>query len=199
MTTECGVFGMSRFAVDVGTIGFGASAIYDFGFHFDLASAVQSACAIQRRLSEGPIEIFKNGGLHGLCFKEIFAEAEKKPWFKDTLFIITADHAAVHYRPEYTNDIGTYKIPLILYHPTYKFPAVDTSMVAQQTDILPTILDFLNIPQNDRNYLGSSLFAPGDKVAVNFNDGHYLLFAKDYFMRWAPGQSEPQMFAMAES
>lgn len=147
---------------------------------------------------EGPIEILKTISYTDYSLQKFFAEAEKKPWYKDTLFIITADHAALHYRPEFTNDVGSYHVPLIFFHPTYQFPKVDTTVVAQQIDILPTILDFLGIPQNDSNYLGSSLFIPGDKVAVNFNDSRYMLFAKDYFMRWTPGQGEPQMFSMKD-
>jgi phosphoglycerol transferase MdoB-like AlkP superfamily enzyme len=106
-----------------------------------------------------------------------------------------ADHTSIHYRKDYENDIGSYRIPFIIYHPTVKLPAVDTDMVVQQIDVPPTVLDFLNISPKDQNYLGSSIFVPGDKVAVNFIDGRYLLFAKDNFMRWTPGHGEPQMFA----
>lgn len=145
---------------------------------------------------EGPIEILKAVSYSDFALQKFFAEAEKKPWFKDTLFIITADHASMHYRPEYTNDLGSYKIPLILYHPSYQFPKTDTDMIAQQIDILPTVLDFLGIPEKERNYLGSSLFAPADKVVVNFNDGHYLLVAKDHYLRWAPTEGEAKMYAI---
>ena len=147
---------------------------------------------------EGPIEILKTVSYTDYALKKFFAEAEKKPWFKDTLFIVTADHASVHYRPEYQNDYGSYRIPLFLYHPSYRFPKTDTEKIAQQIDVMPTVLDFLGIPEKDKNYLGSSLFTDGDKVAVNFIDGRYILFAQDYFLRWAPGQAEPQMFAIAD-
>lgn len=143
---------------------------------------------------EGPIEILKAVSYTDYALQKFFEGAVKKPWFKNTLFVITADHASLHYRPEYSNDFGSYRIPLFLYHPGYEFPKTDTEKVAQQVDILPTVLEFLNIPVLDKNYLGSSLFAEGDKVVVNFIDGRYILFAKDYFIRWAPGHSEPQMF-----
>lgn len=147
---------------------------------------------------DGPIEILKTVSYTDFALKKFFAEAEKKPWFKDTLFVITADHASLHYRREYENDLGSYRIPLFLYHPSYKFPKVDTEKVVQQVDVLPTLLDFLGIPEKDKNYLGSSLFIDGDKVAVNFIDGRYILFAKDYFVRWSPGHGEPQMFSISD-
>lgn len=150
------------------------------------------------RFKEGPIEILKTVEYTDFALEKFFAEAAKKPWFKNTLFIVTADHASMHYRPEYENEQGSYRIPLFLYHPGYKFPEVDTKMVVQQIDVLPTVLDFLGISDKDQNYLGSSIFIPGDKTAVNFIDGRYLLFAKDYFLRWTPGHGEPQMFAMSD-
>lgn len=147
---------------------------------------------------EGPIEILKTVSYTDYALKKFFEEAEKKPWFKDTLFVITADHASMHYRPEYSNDVGSYRIPMFFYHPSYQFPKTDTSKIVQHVDVLPTILDILNISEKDKNYLGSSVFTDGDKVAVNFIDGRYILFAKDYFIRWSPGHTEPQMFAIAD-
>lgn len=147
---------------------------------------------------EGPVEITKTISYTDMALKKFFAEIEKKPWFKNTLFVVTADHASQHYRPEWENEAGNYRIPLFLYHPNFEFPQVDTEKVVQQGDVLPTIVDFLSIPAKDKNFLISSVFAEGDKVAVNFIDGRYILFAKDYFIRWSPGHGEPQMFAIAD-
>ncbi|UYL07300.1 LTA synthase family protein [Bdellovibrio sp. SKB1291214] len=150
----------------------------------------------QDQFKEGSIPILKTISYTDMALEKFFAEAAKQPWYNDTLFIVTADHTSLHYRPEFTNEVGDYKVPLFFFHPTFKFPKVDEQMVVQQIDILPTILDFLNIRQKEENYLGSSIFMKGDKVAVTFNDGIYQLMAKDYRIRWALGQSEPQMFAI---
>jgi phosphoglycerol transferase MdoB-like AlkP superfamily enzyme len=150
----------------------------------------------QDQFKEGAIPILKTISYTDMALEKFFTEAAKQPWYKDTLFIVTADHTSLHYRAEYTNEVGDYKVPLFFFHPTYKFPKIDEQMVVQQIDILPTILDFLNIRQKEENYLGSSIFTAGDKTAVTFNDGIYQLMAKDYRIRWALGQSEPQMFAI---
>ncbi len=150
------------------------------------------------KFQEGPIEILKTVSYTDMALQKFFAEVEKKPWFKDTLFVFTADHTSKHFLPEFENEVGDYRIPLFLYHPTYKFPAVDTNMVVQQIDILPTLLDFLGLRNKEENFLGSSMFIPGDKDAVAFIDGRYLLFAKDYRIRWAPGRGEPEMFVMTD-
>ncbi|MEK2690256.1 LTA synthase family protein [Bdellovibrio sp. GT3] len=147
---------------------------------------------------EGSLPILKTIAYTDMSLEKFFAEAAKQPWFKNTLFVITADHTSIHYRPEYTNEVGDYMVPIFFYHPEFKFPKVDSKMVVQHIDILPTILDFLEIPQKEENYMGSSIFVDGDKVAVVFNDGIYQLFAKDYRIRWALGQAEPVMFAIED-
>lgn len=150
------------------------------------------------QFTEGAEPILKTVAYTDFALKKFFEEAEKKPWFKDTLFVITADHTSKHYRADFDNEIGNYRVPFILYHPGMKLPAVDTGMVVQQIDVLPTVLDFLGVPPKERNYLGSSMFVPGDKVAVNFIDGRYILTAKDYQIRWFPGHGDPQMFSMSD-
>jgi phosphoglycerol transferase MdoB-like AlkP superfamily enzyme len=153
---------------------------------------------------EGPLEILKTVSYTDMALQKFFAAAKKQPWFKNTLFVVTADHTSKHYLSEYKNEPGNYRVPLFFYHPTYKFPQVDRNMVAQQIDIVPSILDFLDIRHKGTNYLGSSVFVPGDKAAVSFIDGWYLLFTKDYFLRcWTPSSGmgldqQPLMFSITD-
>lgn len=150
------------------------------------------------RFPEGPIEILKAIAYTDHSLQRFFESAQKKSWYPNTLFIIMADHTSIHYRKEYENDRGSYRIPFILFHPTVTLPKVDPTMVVQQIDVPATVLDFLNISPKEKNYLGSSMFVQGDKVAVNFIDGRYLLFARDAYVRWTPGHEEPQMFAITD-
>lgn len=144
---------------------------------------------------EGPIPILKCVAYTDDSLRKFFATAEKQPWFQNTLFVITADHTATHYLDEYNNDWGDYHIPLMFYHPRMQWPKVDTTQIVQQIDVLPSVLDFLNLPPKDKNFLGSSVFVPGDKVAVDFIDGRYLLFAKDYYLNWSLGTPEALMYS----
>jgi phosphoglycerol transferase MdoB-like AlkP superfamily enzyme len=146
------------------------------------------------KLPDGPLEILKTVAYTDMALAKFFESAEKEPWFKNTLFVITADHTSKHYRTEFENDLGDYNVPLILYHPNFKFPKMDTDMIAQQIDILPTVLDFLGIANKEKNYLGSSLFIKGDKQVVNYIDGRYLLFTRDSSLKWTPGSSDPELF-----
>lgn len=64
--------------------------------------------------------------------------ASKQDWFKDTIFIITADHTlGKYYNGVYPND---FNIPLLIYSPDNIKPGV-YSYVTSHIDILPTVME----------------------------------------------------------
>jgi phosphoglycerol transferase MdoB-like AlkP superfamily enzyme len=69
-------------------------------------------------------------------------EAKEKPWFKDTLFIIVADHCAGS-AGKTTLPIKRYEIPFFIYSPDHVSPQ-RIDRLASQIDIAPTVLGLLN-------------------------------------------------------
>lgn len=152
--------------------------------------------AYEKELPDGPLPILKTIAYTDLALKKFFEAACKQPWYENTLFVITADHTSEHFRKEYQTDWGDYHVPLIFFHPRMQWaPEIDRAQIAQQIDVMPSILDFLGFPEKDRNFLGSSIFVKGDKTATVFIDGRYLLFSRDYFLKWVNGAASPQMYA----
>ncbi len=82
-------------------------------------------------------------------------QARSKPWFKDTLFVIVADHCASAAGKTKLPPEG-YRIPLILYAPALLKPGRDERL-ASQIDIPPTLLDAMGLPGDD-HFFGVSLF-----------------------------------------
>ncbi|MBW8327990.1 MAG: LTA synthase family protein [Thiobacillus sp.] len=81
-------------------------------------------------------------------------QARSKPWFKDTVFVLVADHCAsskgrVSLPPE------NYHIPAIVYSPAHVAPHIDTRL-ASQIDLVPTVLDLLGLPEHTR-FMGRSV------------------------------------------
>lgn len=76
-----------------------------------------------------------------------FKSIENEPWYKNTVFIITADHSS-HSKDEYFyTATGKYEIPLLIYDPGNKYIEPSTSIkTVNQIDVLPTILDIVNYP-----------------------------------------------------
>ena len=80
-----------------------------------------------------------------------FETAKKQPWFKNTLFVITADHTSGATDPFYRTTLGHYNVPIILYAPgDNTLRGYDTQHIVEQTDIMPTVLSYLHY---DKPYL----------------------------------------------
>lgn len=116
--------------------------------------------------------------------KKFFKTAAKQKWFKNTLFIITADHANALTRAEYLSNDGGYKVPIIFYHPGSALKG-RVEDIAQQIDIMPTILGYLNY---DKPYLafGHDLFDPNYKehYAMYYSNQVFQFYKGDYLMQF---------------
>ena len=91
---------------------------------------------------EGSLPIHKCIGYSDHALRRFFAFAKTQPWFEHTLFVLTADHTNQLTRPEYTNAAGLYRVPIAFYYPD-SLPASQRSDVISQTDIMPSVLNYL--------------------------------------------------------
>lgn len=77
-------------------------------------------------------------------------DAKTKPWFKDTVFVITADHCASSAGK--TNlPAHKYHIPLMIYAPSIVKPGINNNL-GSQIDIGPTILGMLGFSYTSKFY-----------------------------------------------
>ncbi|MBN2214067.1 MAG: sulfatase-like hydrolase/transferase [Bacteroidales bacterium] len=119
--------------------------------------------------------------------KGFFKEAEKTDWFKNTLFIITADHTHPHIEHKYQGYIDGYRIPMIICHPSLKLTA-DTDKIVQQIDILPTIADFLGIDPAGLPRFGRSVLQDDTNRNALFYAHHSCyLVRKDHYLEMLDG------------
>ncbi len=110
-----------------------------------------------------------------------FNVARTMPWFSNTLFVITADHTSETTDSWYQTRAGMYSIPIIFYQPD-QVPEDASPGVVQQTDIMPSVLDYLNYP-GEYIAFGNSVFSnPDEAFAVNFVNPDYTVFMKHYMM-----------------
>ncbi len=149
------------------------------------------------RFPKGTLDIHETIGYTDAALRRFFESASKQPWYANSIFIVTADHTYKSEKPQYDNELGRYRVPLIFYSPGRKLPTIDANQIVQHIDILPSILDLVGIRESEKNYLGRSIFVPGDRFAVNYSDGHYRLISRDYFLAYSRG-GEFQMFSMQD-
>jgi phosphoglycerol transferase MdoB-like AlkP superfamily enzyme len=118
------------------------------------------------------------------ALRTFFDKAKNTDWYANTLFVITADHTQQHYEESYMNENGNYLVPLIFYNPNEKITA-DTQRVTQHADILPSVLDYLDIPLEKQNNMGQSVFLPTEGYALNQSNGNYRLIRKNYSIEYS--------------
>ena len=115
------------------------------------------------------------------ALKRFFEEASKQPWFKNTLFVITADHVSQQIDPFYCTTLGNYCVPIILYAPgDPSLHGYDEQQVVEQIDIMPTVLGYLHY---DKPYIAFGR----DMISGQANDGfalHWLPESSSYEYVW---------------
>ena len=108
------------------------------------------------------------------ALRRFFAKARTMPWYNNTLFVITADHTNINEQPAYNTALGTYSVPIIFYDPSADMPKGMSDIVAQQTDIMPTVLSYLGYG-NPYVAFGKDLLhtSAEDGWAIHYNNGVY--------------------------
>jgi phosphoglycerol transferase MdoB-like AlkP superfamily enzyme len=104
-------------------------------------------------------------------------EAERHAWFKNTLFIVIADHGArVYGRQEIP--LKTYEIPLMLYAPGRLAPRRSDGLMSQ-IDLAPTLMGLLGLSYTAPWFGQDVLNTPESGRVLLFNHNDHVALMKD--------------------
>ncbi len=148
------------------------------------------------KFPKGKAEIHESIRYADFALKRFFETASKQAWFKNTLFVITADHTQMNTEPSYASPTGAYRVPLIVYHADSQIlnlisSKLNADKICQHNDILPTVLDFLAINQKQVLPFGESIFEKNEGLAMHFNSGVFTFISeKNYIEMNLEGQSK---------
>lgn len=148
-------------------------------------------------LPNGPLPIHRTVAYFDHALQNFFARAEKMPWYKNTLFVITGDHIGP---PETDSSrmIDNYRVPIVFFHPGRKLPTVNRDRIVQHVDIGPSILDFIGIATDQTLPFGHSIFDPSyDGLAVGQKAGNFWIADKKYYLEYRPS-APSKLFALAK-
>ncbi len=132
---------------------------------------------------------------------DFIERARKKPWFDNTIFVITADHCASS-AGKTSLPVNRYHIPMLIYSPKHVQPGRMDRLMSQ-IDIAPSLLGMLNFSYPSY-FFGYDIFRlePGRERALigNYQEVGYL--RDGMLIRLAPrrqsqtgnGQIEAQQF-----
>lgn len=134
------------------------------------------------KFKEGRAPIVKCIQYTDYALKKFFEKSSKMPWFKNTLFVITADHTSSNILFDETRTAwGFYSIPIIFYKPDNSLIGRD-STIAQQIDIMPTVLDYLHFNKPYIAFGRNALSTKEEPFAFNYKDNVYQFFQGDLLL-----------------
>ena len=147
----------------------------------------------ENKFKSGPHPVHRTIGYTDYSLKRFFETAQTMPWFKNTLFVITADHASAEINvPEYNSAWGYFSIPVFFYQAGENGGGLRPGII-QQIDIMPTVLGFLHY---DKPFVafGRDIFE--DKIrpfAFNYLNNTYQIFQGDYLLQF-DGKSSTALY-----
>ncbi len=141
--------------------------------------------AHKNRFPKGTLEIHESLGYSDYAMQKFYESSAQEPWFKDTLFIFTADHTQKTEYPEYETIVGHFRVPMIFIMNDRPLPFPDYNRPVQHMDIMPTVLDALGVELHGYPRFGSSLLRTDKRPGIVLNEGpRYILFGKNSLLSW---------------
>ena len=144
----------------------------------------------KKQFPEEELEIHKCIRYTDMSIGKFFETASRQPWFKNTIFVLTSDHTNMSNHAEYQTDLGGFCSPIIIYDPTHpKGEMLD--IIAQQIDILPTILGMLGYPKPYFGFGIDLLNTPSEETwAVNYLNGIYQYVKYGHVLQFDGSQTK---------
>ena len=151
-----------------------------FGVYFSGTSHMPFAPLPERFMRPGAASNNEEGFLSTLAYSDwalesFMEEAKKQDWYKDTIFIITADHALNEFE-EFSSFSEKFAIPLLVYSP-YRIEAARYEKTTSHLDILPTVFTLTGMG-GEAALVGQDLFADSEGAAI-INEGEVMSYITD--------------------
>ena len=135
-----------------------------------------------------------------MAIGKFFEKVSREPWFNNTIFILTSDHTNLSDHVFYQTDIGGFCSPIIIYEPgnAERQPEIQDK-IAQQIDILPTVMGMLHYQKPYFAFGIDVLNTPAeDTWAVNYLNGIYQYVKNGYVLQF-DGTQTKGLYSLADS
>lgn len=137
------------------------------------------------KFPKGTLEIHETVGYTDYSLRKFFESASTRPWFNKTIFVITADHTQKSDQDKYSDLIGAWRVPFLIFVPGWQplIPPTSEKRITQHADIVPSVLDLLGIDLPDRLLVGQSVFDMAKPGRVyNYTSYSYWYMDPDIFL-----------------
>lgn len=136
------------------------------------------------KFPKGTLPVHQNIGYTDMALKKFFHTVSKSSWYKNTIFVITADHSTVAWHDEYKTALGAYAVPIIIFDPSGELKG-EVNYPVQQTDIFPTIMNHLKYNKPYFAFGDDMINRSENSFVVNTMDGEHQLIMDDYLLQWS--------------
>jgi len=135
---------------------------------------------------EGGQPIHKCVRYTDMALRRFFERASHEPWYRNTIFVLVADHTNQASHPVYLTDLGRYSIPIIFFAPDGSIrPELRRDAIAQQIDITPTLMHLLGYKRPFVSFGSDLLSTPPEQTwAMNYNNGIYQYLRGDLMIQF---------------
>ena len=108
------------------------------------------------------------------ALQKFFNRIKKEEWYKNTLFVITADHTNISFQKKYKTSLGIFRVPIIFFDPN-NIIAKKSKIIMQHTDIMPSILGYINYNKPVIAF-GNNVFKDSlANFAINYHNDYQLI------------------------
>jgi phosphoglycerol transferase MdoB-like AlkP superfamily enzyme len=132
----------------------------------------------------GPLVIHKCIQYTDYSLRKFFEKASAMPWYRNTLFVITADHTSSEMEFDETKTAwGFYSVPIIFFRPDNSLKGV-VPAIAEQIDILPTVLGHLHFDEPFVAFGRDAFSDDTEPFAFFYKDDNYQLCEKTFLLQF---------------
>ena len=136
-------------------------------------------------LPKGKYPMARSVAYADMSLRLFFKEAQKQPWYENTVFVICADHTPAGKSMRYNRRIGMYQIPIAFYDPKGQIKPEVSSKLFNQIDIVPSVLDLTGY-SNDSYSFGHSYLSKDnhEPFSINYIANSHMLFKGNYMLNF---------------
>jgi len=122
-----------------------------------------------------------------------FEGIKDKAWFKNTLFVFTADHNIFWYQRQRFTLYKSFQVPIFFYMPgEAQQQSIDVPV--QQLDLVPSILDLLHYPKPFMSF-GQSVFdTSAQHLVINHFGSYYQLIDSSFLLGYNESTERPEWY-----
>lgn len=137
----------------------------------------------KNRFKGGPLPIHETIEYADYSIGRFFQTIRKEKWFGNSVFLIISDHSSETMSAYYKSRTGNYEIPLLIYEPGSNKQGA-SNIIAQQTDVLPTILNLVGYNKGYISFGNNLMDTVAEHFSISYLDNTFQLIKDGYVLQF---------------